>query len=257
MGLSLMDANKIVAELKGDGDFELLAFLFYLVEEAAIADMETPFGRLKAGQVAKSVRGIAEDFRLSKSTIHRRLANLIRIGAVSIERESKRFLITLQNYGDYLKDKGLARPASASTPTPPPPPAKPHKKEKAEKKAVVFAEDSPPYTLASLLAKFIRIRNPTAKLPNLQSWAAEADRLHRLDGRDWAEAEAVLRYSQKHQFWQMNVLSIEKFRKHYDRLNMEMRNDKPSTYKDGNKPSLKTASDKREHRFREVVSKYS
>lgn len=258
MGLSLMDANKIVSELNGNGDFELLAFLFYLVDKAAEADIETPFGPLKAGQIAISIRGIADDFRLSKSSIHRRLAKLANLGAVTVRPQSKSPIITLNNYAKYLK---LRPDTNTTAPEPkqsqPAVKNKPPKKEATTKTPAIFAEDSPAFSIANLLAKFIRIRNPTAKLPNLQSWATDADRIHRLDGREWEDIEKVLRFSQKHHFWQMNILSIDKLRKHYDRLTMEMKNERTESHKDGNKPSLKTSSDKREHRFREVVSKYS
>lgn len=249
MGLSLVDANHVVAELKDREDYELLAFLFYLVGEAAEADLKTPFGSIKAGQLAKTLRTIAEDFRLSKSTIHRRLAALKALGLIEAEGKGRTYRITLLNWQSYQRtDAGVA----AAVPPPPP-------KPKREKKAPAFAEDSAPFKLASLLLRFIQIRVPTMKEPSLQAWAYDADLLIRVDGRTVEDAEKVLRYSQKNAFWQRNILSIDKLRKHFDRLTMEMQNESPNAHPAGStqRPQSKSAADRRENRFREVVSKYS
>lgn len=55
------------------------------------------------------------------------------------------------------------------------------------------------------------------------SWALEFDRMLRIDGRKGDRAEEVLRWSQADVFWNKNILSADKFRKQYDRLEMKMR----------------------------------
>lgn len=249
MGLSLVDANHVVAELKDREDYELLAFLFYLVGEAADADLKTPLGAIRAGQLAKPLRLIAGDFRLSKSTIHRRLTALKALGLVEMEGRGRTQRITLLHWQSYQ------RPAAAAPVPPPPPPPAP----KTRKKPPAFAEDSIPYQLANLLFRFVQIRIPTAKEPNLQTWAYDADLLIRADGRSVEDVERVLRYSQKNPFWQRNILSIDKLRKHFDRLTMEMQNESPDAHPghSAQRPQSKNAADRRESRFREAVSKYS
>lgn len=250
MALSLMDANKIVAELKDHENYELLAFLFYLVGAAAELDMKTPLGALNIGQLSKSLRLMAEDFRLSKSTIHRRISSLKAKGLIVTEGAGTNYRITVTNFSSYKRTEE-GRPF---LPEPPPEP-----KPKRPKKEPRFEEDSQEYKLADLLLRFIQIRIPSAKTPNLQTWAYDADLLFRVDGRTPEEAERVLRFSQKNAFWQRNILSIDKLRKHFDRLTMEMQNDDPNSTQAH--PPLRTqsksAADRRENRFREVVSKYT
>jgi hypothetical protein len=252
MGLSIMDANKIVAELKDREDYELLAFLFYLVGEAAEVDMKTPFGALKAGQLAKSTRAMADDFRLSKSTIHRRLTALKVIGLILVEGAGSKYRLTVLNWHSYRRTEE-GKPILPDAP----PPAEP--KAKRPKKEAAFTEDSDPYKLARLLFRFMQVRIPSAKEPNFQTWAYDADLMFRLDGRTFEDAEKVLRYSQKNSFWQRNILSIDKLRKHFDRLTMEMQDEKSDLNQPNStqRPQSKSATDKRENRFREVVSKYS
>lgn len=40
----------------------------------------------------------------------------------------------------------------------------------------------------------------------------------RLDKRDPVEAKKLMDWSQRDTFWSRNILSMDKFRKHYDRL---------------------------------------
>lgn len=246
-----MDTGAIVGDLKAHENYELLAFLFYLVGHAAELDITTPLGALKAGQLARSTRAMALDFKLSKSTVARRLKALKGLGLVTVEGFGFRYRITLCNWDAYRKK--AAKPSEAPAP-----------KARAEKKAPQFSDESTEMRLATLLFKFIRLRIPTAKPPNLQAWAYDADLLLRVDARTPDEVEKVIRYSQKNTFWQRNILSIDKLRKHFDRLTLEIRNDGPQGYA-SDLPAESTraparwasATDKRERRFHEVVSKYS
>lgn len=246
-----MDTGAIVADLKARENYELLAFLFYLVGHAAEMDMKTPLGTLKAGQLARSTRSMAEDFKLSKSTIARRLLALKELGLVAVEGFGIRYRITLCNWDAYRKKTAN-------------PPEAPAQKARAEKKAPQFTEESTEMRLAALLFKFIRLRIPTAKPPNLQTWAYDVDLLLRVDERTAEDVEKLIRYTQKNPFWQRNILSIDKLRKHFDRLTLEMQNDSPQGHAphlaaESTRPPTRwaTATDKRERRFHEVVSKYT
>lgn len=71
--------------------------------------------------------------------------------------------------------------------------------------------------LCELLADLMEERG--AKRPTItKTWEVEADRLLRLDGRDPAKAERLLRWSQADPFWAGNVHSMPTFRRQYDRL---------------------------------------
>lgn len=49
-------------------------------------------------------------------------------------------------------------------------------------------------------------------------WRTEMDRLLRIDGRDPAEVEAVIRWVDQDDFWAANVLSVPKLRAKFDQL---------------------------------------
>lgn len=72
-------------------------------------------------------------------------------------------------------------------------------------------------TLASLM-EGNGCKRPTVS----KAWVTEADRLLRIDQRPFDEAMRVLRWSQADSFWRQNVLSVDKLRKHYDRLRLRM-----------------------------------
>ena len=96
------------------------------------------------------------------------------------------------------------------------------KKGKNEKKERIHAPSAEAERLATLLLDLLRQRKPDFRQPNLARWARDIDRLIRLDGRDPQRIEAVVRFSQRDPFWQNNILSPDKLRKHFDRLEMQM-----------------------------------
>ena len=78
--------------------------------------------------------------------------------------------------------------------------------------------------LAALLASLIRKNNPKAKTQTKSQvcqWAQDADRMLRLDNRDFADARKLLEWAQRDTFWMSNILSMGAFRKQYDRLTMQ------------------------------------
>lgn len=82
-----------------------------------------------------------------------------------------------------------------------------------------FGDDSPPMLLAIHLRDEILTQDPNTKVPkDLTSWAIEADRMIRLDKRDPEEAKWLITWAQNDPFWRANILSMEKFRKQYDKL---------------------------------------
>lgn len=78
------------------------------------------------------------------------------------------------------------------------------------------AEEPP---LCKLLADLIAANDPNGKRPKIGAiWAAAEDRMLRLDGRDPAEAERLIRWTQASEFWRGNILSMPKFREKYTQL---------------------------------------
>ena len=83
-------------------------------------------------------------------------------------------------------------------------------------------EDSDALRLSKLLFSLIKERDSKAKEPNLKDWAIHIDRLIRIDQRTPQEIETIMRWSQKDDFWQNNILSTEKLRKQFIQLNLKM-----------------------------------
>ena len=82
-----------------------------------------------------------------------------------------------------------------------------------------YSENSDEVRLSELLLKNILEHNPGFKKPNIQKWAVNIDRLIRIDNRTVIEIEKVIDWCQNNTFWQSNILSTDKLRHHYDKLN--------------------------------------
>nr|DAP52302.1 MAG TPA: helix-turn-helix domain protein [Caudoviricetes sp.] len=82
--------------------------------------------------------------------------------------------------------------------------------------------------LADLLKEKIIKNQPTAKIDkNYQkNWAKDIEKAHRIDGRSWEQLRGAITYAQDYSdFWGVNIRSGAKLRKHYDRLEADLRRD--------------------------------
>ena len=80
--------------------------------------------------------------------------------------------------------------------------------------------------LADLLKEKILKNQPTAKIDkNYQkNWAKDIEKAHRIDGRSWNQLRGAITYAQDYSdFWGVNIRSGAKLRKHYDRLEADLR----------------------------------
>ena len=92
---------------------------------------------------------------------------------------------------------------------------------KTIKEKEIYSPDTLQYQLAELLLLKILEHLPGYKKPDLQKWAKTMDAILRLDKRPPEEVKAVIIFAQGDPFWQPNILSVDKLRKHYDRLNLK------------------------------------
>lgn len=90
-----------------------------------------------------------------------------------------------------------------------------------------YDDDSPYLKMAQYLFNWIKQNNPSAKEPNYQKWADDFRKLSEIDKRSKKDIKQIIDWSQKDNFWQTNILSPAKLRKHFDKLTMQM-NAKPS-----------------------------
>lgn len=59
----------------------------------------------------------------------------------------------------------------------------------------------------------------------LKAWISDFEKLHRIDGREWTEITAVLKWAKQSDFWKPNILSASKFRQKYEMLYSQMQSD--------------------------------
>lgn len=79
--------------------------------------------------------------------------------------------------------------------------------------------------LAELLFKKIKENNPSAKRPNVKSWANTFRLTMERDKRTGKDIQDLILWSQSHHFWYKNILSADKLRKQFDRLQLEMKDE--------------------------------
>ena len=96
------------------------------------------------------------------------------------------------------------------------------------------AGNTPARNLTELLVELICANDPKARIPrDLEHWVGHIERLHRLDGRDDQEIEAVIRWSQADEFWRANILSTRSLREKFPQLLLQMkRKTSPSVRED-------------------------
>lgn len=93
------------------------------------------------------------------------------------------------------------------------------KGEKPKKR--IYESNSAPYKIACALKNFIMENNPKhtpITENNLQSWANEARLMMEADHRTKGDIWNVMKFSQTDDFWKVNILSMGKLRKQFDRL---------------------------------------
>lgn len=84
--------------------------------------------------------------------------------------------------------------------------------------------------LAQRLLGHIQQRDPKYKDRNMQTWADDMRKLVELDNRSVEEVERVLDWSQQDTFWQTNILSPNKLRKHFSKLYQQCKAKQPINY---------------------------
>ena len=93
---------------------------------------------------------------------------------------------------------------------------------KRERKNSLVADATRPDVdgLCSLLADLIE-GNGSKKPTITKAWRDSARLMLDRDGRDATQAEWLIRWSQKDEFWRTNILSMPKFREKYDQLRIK------------------------------------
>jgi len=100
-------------------------------------------------------------------------------------------------------------------------------KNKYKDNIKIYPEGSIEMSLTLELVYMMKQNNPNVRTPkNLNKWAAEIDKMIRLDGRTPEDIRRVIYFSQKDPFWQCNILSTKKLREKFDQLYLKCKNAK-------------------------------
>lgn len=94
-----------------------------------------------------------------------------------------------------------------------------------QKRAATFSPESFEMVCVRRLIDSVLEQMPKARVPSadneLQKWAAEIEKMQRIDKRSRGEIEQALNYAIKNTFWQSNIRSTKKFREKFETLYLQ------------------------------------
>jgi hypothetical protein len=184
------------------------------------------------GQVAWSEPKLAQRWKWSRGKVRRYLNELETVQQIVQQTNNQTSIITIVNYDEYQQN-GTANGTTDEQQTVQQTDSKRYtikelKNEKKERKdppsEKFTAEDR---GLAELHRDLILAVNPSAKTPeNLDKWADSYRLMRERDRRDPVRTAEILRWIFTDPTcwpgWKTNILSADKFREKYDKLNMQM-----------------------------------
>jgi DNA-binding transcriptional regulator YhcF (GntR family) len=188
---------------------------------------------LLAGQLMTGRKALSRETGIHESTVTRTLDYLESEQQIEQQTFTKFRVITIKNWDKYQHPQRNEQQANSRRTT-------------SEQQANTYnnvnngnndnkySPNSDEFRLAELLFNEIVNRKPDFRKPNLWKWAVHIDRMLRLDSRTIDSIEKVIRWCQRNDFWQNNILSTEKLRKHFDKLELQMEgknNGKSKTYR--------------------------
>lgn len=162
---------------------------------------------------------LADKMDVTVKTVDRAMKELVDLGAVQVipNKNGKE-----RAPNDYLLVMSLPSPTDVATPTPE------DVSTGSPTDVAVRTENLEPReqeheitpALSQLLADLIE-ENGSRRPVVTSSWKKAERLLLTRDGRDYDEAEHLIRWSQASEFWAPNILSMPKFREKYDTLRLQ------------------------------------
>lgn len=189
----------------------------YLLNEASHNAHTYPDGnKVNPGELITSLATLAAECGQGVQSIRTNLKHLEASGRVTVEPTSRYTKVTILNWQTYQSQE-----ASANTQSDTPTTRQSLRSQHAPNTQLTTTKNSNSNTkeksipdeatrLAALLRDLVLKNDPKAKVPvngGLSKWADPIDKLNRLDGREWAEIEAVIRFTQQDEFWRKNIKS--------------------------------------------------
>lgn len=229
-------------------DIPKFRIFFYILGKAVFSEDGVMVAgiRLERGQYLRSMRGLQDDLAYKEGrgnaikkyplpTIHRKIKSLVNEGRIEVKSTEYGTLFTVVNYALY---QGLSNYKNGSVEqqrnsygTAMEQQWNNNKNDKNDKNDKDMSRSKLKFEthhlqLANLMYKEIKRNNPNAREPNLEDWANTFRLMMERDGREGKQIQDMILFSQRHNFWYKNILSASKLRKQFDRLLLEMNDDK-------------------------------
>lgn len=172
--------------------------------------------RLQPGQFIFGRFEAAKTLKATPSGTYKRLQKLKKAENLTTQNCVHYTLVTVNNWESYQSGNTQVTPKEH--------PSNTDKNDKNDKNK--YCPNSIELDLSQFLWDLILERKPDHKKPDLQKWAVHIDQMIRIDKRDPDRIRDVIRWCQADDFWQDNILSTNKLRQHFDKLELAMQKKK-------------------------------
>lgn len=182
---------------------------------------------VERGQTVTSYGHLAEETGLSVQQVRTAINKLLSTQEITQDATSSYQVITLCNYDTYNPQGKITNKVSNTLSnnqitndqqTDNKQVTTIEEEEESKEEEDKYSDDSRELELSSLLYTLMTANNDKTKKPNLQSWAEDIDKLHRIDGNSYDDIEQLIRWTQQDSFEKTNILSPAKLRKRFPQL---------------------------------------
>jgi len=188
----------------------------------------------KRGQCVRSYKDIQEGLlwyigwrkmTYSKDQCEIAMKWLRKRAMITTKKTTRGLIITIVNYDKYQLPANYDNHTQDATITTREPQNLHTINKNVKNEKNVNNKDSDDKRLATLLKNLIKENIPAFKDPDIDKWAYCINKISRIDKYTYKQIEYVIRWSQKSDFWQANILSPEKLRKQFITLIAQIKRD--------------------------------
>lgn len=176
------------------------------------------------GECWPSYQHIADQCEIGKSTVKKHIKQLEIMGLLRIENRkgpkgNSSNLYHLRVQGGSLDNTGCGSPDSTRISNSFEPVIEPLVPASQKRSKFKFTDED--LRFAGEMFKRILVVTPSAKKPNLENWANTIRLMRESDNRDHTTMWAVFDWANRDSFWCSNILSPDKLRKQFDKLQVK------------------------------------
>ncbi len=175
-------------------------------------------------------RGYAKEY-YTKSQCENAMKFLKKEGMITARKSTRGLVITIENYNYYQNADNYTKTTSNTVNATLPRQGsdtinkndkndKEKKRNSSEKsKQSVIQYTAEDMSMVDLLVSLIQKNNPAWQMKgNVDTWAENIEKIHRIDNRTYEQIEAMIRWTQQEPFWSQNILSTAKLREKFNDL---------------------------------------